>query len=319
MIVGVLRGGTSSEYNLSLKTGASMMAALPEERYEVRDILIDKNGLWHLRGTPATPARALAQVDVVLSALHGGVGEDGTVARLLQRAGVPFAGSRALPSALALNKIRARETLQRAGIRLPRAVSFSLTNDLNTAEMAQAVFVQFGPPYVVKPSSEGASHGILIAADLRALPDALGDVLNGFGAALVEEFIRGRQASVGVIENFRNQELYALPPVLVVLPAGARMLERAHHEEGSARPMVPSDFTDTEKRALMDTARTAHSALDLAHFSRADFIVTPRNVYLLEVNAIPGLYPGASFPPMLESVGSSVREFLEHAIHSARG
>lgn len=317
-IVGVLRGGTSSEYNLSLKTGAVMMAALPEERYEVRDIFIDKNGLWHLRGTPSTPARALSQIDVALSALHGGVGEDGTVGRILQRAGVPYAGARALPSAIALNKILTRDILQKTGIRMPRALDFSLNDTMNTAQMSRMVFDQFGPPYLVKPPSDGASHGIIVATDLRALPDALGDVLNRFGTALVEEFVRGKEASVGVIENFRNQELYALPPALVVLPEGARILEGTHHEEGSLRHIVPSDFADSEKRALMDAARQAHRALDLAHFSRADFIVTPKDIYLLEVNAIPGLYPGASFPPMLESVGSSVREFLEHAIHLAR-
>src|SRR3989344_7944876 len=103
VIVGVLRGGTSSEYNLSLKTGAAALTSLPEERYLTRDILIDKSGLWHVRGVPSTPARALAQVDVILNALHGGVGEDGTVQRLLERSGTPYAGSRPLSSALALN------------------------------------------------------------------------------------------------------------------------------------------------------------------------------------------------------------------------
>ncbi|HEY4516516.1 MAG TPA: ATP-grasp domain-containing protein [Candidatus Paceibacterota bacterium] len=316
--VGILRGGTSSEYNLSLKTGAAMMAALPEERYETRDILIDKNGVWYMRGTPVTPARALSQIDVALNALHGGVGEDGTVVRLLQRSGVPFAGARALPSAVALNKILAREILQKAGIRMPRAVIFSLKDNFDTTQMAKMVFDRFGPPYVVKPPSEGASHGILIAPHLQALPETIGNVLDEFGDAIVEEWVPGLEASVGVIENFRNQTLYALPPALVVLPQGARMLEKVHHEEGSLRHMVPSDFTQHEKRALMDAARAAHRALELAHFSRADFIVTPRHTYLLEVNTIPGLYPGASFPPMLEAVGSSVGDFLEHIIHLAR-
>ncbi len=329
MIVGVLRGGTSSEYNLSLKTGAAMMAALPEDRYEVRDIFIDKSGMWHVRGTPSTPVRAFSQIDVALNGLHGGVGEDGTVHRILQRAGVPYAGSSGLASGIALNKIRAREILQRAGIRMPRAISFSLSNRLNTAEMTQMTFDQFGPPYVVKPPSEGASHGIVIAQTLHDLPDALGDVLDQFGMALVEEFIRGRQASVGVIEKFRREQLYALPPALVILPEGARILERGHHEEGGVSHLVPSDFTYQEKRTLMDMARAAHRALDLAHFSRSDLIVAPPSsakalegksrTYLLEINATPGLYPGASFPMMLESVGSSVGDFLEHAIKLARG
>src|SRR3989338_321697 len=121
-IVGVLRGGTSSEYNISLKTGTAMLDALPAERYESRDIFIDKKGVWHLRGMPMSPVRALSQVDVVLNGLHGGVGEDGTVARLLDRVGVPYAGSRPLQSAMALNKIRSRDILERAGMRMPRCL-----------------------------------------------------------------------------------------------------------------------------------------------------------------------------------------------------
>ncbi len=325
--VGVLRGGTSSEYNLSLKTGAAMLAALPDDRYDVRDIFIDKRGYWHLRGVPSDAARALAQLDVVLNALHGGVGEDGTVQRILERAGVPYTGARPQAAALSLHKIRARSILQQAGVRMPRAISFTLQNDLNTADMAQAVFSQFGPPYVVKPPAEGASAGILFAATLLDLPHAIGDVLDAYGAALVEQYIRGEHASVGVIEHFRGEDLYALPPAHVAIPDGARFLESSHHEEGSLRHTVPSNFTHAEKKAIAEMARAAHRALGLSHFSRADIILTPSSAkasegrpraYLLEVNAIPGLYAGASFPPMLESVGSSVREFLEHAITLAR-
>src|SRR4029077_2329037 len=159
--VGVLRGGTSSEYPLSLKSGAALLAALPEDRYDVRDIFIDRRGMWHLRGAPADAARALSQIDVVLNALHGGVGEDGTVQRILGQGGVAYAGARPGAAALALNKIRSREVLQAADIRMPRAVAFSLQNDLTTADMAHAVFAQFGPPYMVKPASDGASVGVV--------------------------------------------------------------------------------------------------------------------------------------------------------------
>lgn len=315
--VGILRGGTSSEYELSLKSGAAMLAALPEERYDVRDIFIDKRGYWHMRGIPTDAARVLSQIDVVLNALHGGVGEDGTVQRILDRAGVRYAGARPQAAALSLNKIRAREILQQAGIRMPHAVSFSLGNALTTAEMAQLVFSRFGPPYVVKPAQEGGSHGIQMAPTLLALPDVLGDVLDAYGAALVEQYIQGSHASVGVIEDFRGEGLYVLPPAHVVVPEGFQLVHPSHHHEGTLRHNVPSSFSHAEKRALADAARGAHRSLGLSHFSRADMILTPRAVYLLEVNAIPGLYPGASFQPMLESVGSSVSEFLEHAIKLA--
>ncbi len=315
-IVGVLRGGTSNEYALSLKTGGAMIAALPEEKYDVRDILIDKSGMWHVRGTPSTPVRALSQIDVVLNALHGGVGEDGTVQRILDRSGVPYTGSRALPSAMALNKIRAREILQGAGIRMPSGVSFSLGNDLNTADMAHAVFAQFGPPYIVKPISDGAGHGIRVARSIIELPDAIGDVLDEHAAAIVEEYIQGDEASVGIIEGFRGEDHYALPPAHVLKEG--MYLSRDMHEQAGARHVVPSRFTHIQKMSITDMARAAHRALELSHFSRADMMVTPRAVYLLEINTIPGLYAGASFPAMLESVGSTVTEFLEHAIALAR-
>ena len=317
MIVGVLRGGTSGEYNLSLKTGAAMLNALPEEKYDVRDILVDKTGLWHLRGSPATPARALAQVDVVLNALHGGVGEDGTVQRVIEQIGVPYAGARPVAAGLSLNKNRAREILAQAGIRVPRGVSFTPRNELNTADMAGLTFSQFGPPYIVKPALEGAGSGIRVAATVVDLPDAIGDVLDAFGSALVEEYVRGKEASVGVIDNFRNEELYVLPPAHV--EREGMFLGREPHESGTMRHSVPSPFSYTQKLTLADTARRAHHALGMSHFSRSDLIVTPTAVYLLEVNAIPGLYPGATFPSMLEAVGSSVTEFLEHAIHLAMG
>lgn len=314
-IVGVLRGGTSGEYNLSLKTGAAMMKALPEERYEVRDIFIDKTGMWHLRGQPSTPARALAQLDVVLNALHGGIGEDGTVQRILERASVPFAGSRALPSALSLNKIRAREALQAARIRMPRAMAFSVQNGLHTGEMSDAVFSQFGPPYVVKPPNDGAGRGIRIARTVLELPDALGDVIDAYGAALVEEFVRGHEISVGVVQDFRSEPHYVLPPAHVL--HGSQWLSPEHHESGELNHAVPSPFSHVQKLSIADIARRAHKTLNLGHFSRADMMVTPTAIYLLEVNTTPGLYPGASFPPMLETVGSSVTEFLEHAIRLA--
>jgi D-alanine-D-alanine ligase len=317
--VGVLRGGTSSEYNLSLKSGAAMLAALPDDRYDTRDIFIDKRGYWHLRGMPVDASRALAQIDVVLNAVHGGVGEDGAVQRILERSGVSYAGSRPLASSLALNKIRAHEILQKASVRMPRAISFSLNNNLNTGEMAQAVFSQFGPPYIVKPSSDGASNGIRIAGTLVELPDAIADVLDAYGAALIEEYIRGHDATVGIIENFRNQQLYALPPAHIIAPSGSRYILPSHHDDALLSHIVPSNFDGDQKTAMVEMARAAHRALGLSHFSRADFIVTSHGPYLLEVNAVPGLYPGASFPPMLESIGSSVREFLEHAISLAMG
>lgn len=317
-VVGVLRGGTSSEYPHSLKTGAAMMAALPEERYETRDILIGKDGTWHLRGMPVDPARALQQIDVALNALHGGVGEDGTIHRILDRAGVPYPGSRAHPAGSALNKIRAREILRRADIQMPRAVSFSTSNNMNTRDMSDAVFALFGPPYMVKPSTEGSSHGLRVAETIIELPDVLADAMDEFGAVLVEEYVMGSHVTIGIIEEFRNEELYALPPAEVALPEASRYFDPEIEGEDVLHS-VPTRLSHEVKVQIAELARRAHTALRLAHFSDADFVVSRSGrPHILEVNSLPGLHTRAAFPHMLEAVGSSVREFLEHSIALAR-
>ena len=293
------------------------MSALPPEQYETRDILIDRGGTWHLRGMPTEPARALQQVDVVLNALHGGIGEDGTIQRILDRTGIPYAGSRAFSAGLSLNKVRAREVLQQAGILMPRAVSFGLQDRMNTAEMAAAVFSRFGPPYILKPPAEGSSRGIRYARTFLDLPDAIGDVLDEYGAALVEEYLIGEHATIGVVESFRDQPVYVLPLTHIDLPEQSLYFD-PHEDEHRATHIVPSHFSHEIKKMATDIASKAHEMLKLAHFSDADFVVSRGKVYLLEVNASPMLHEEAAFPKMLTAVGSSLREFLEHVIRLAR-
>jgi D-alanine-D-alanine ligase len=312
-IVGILRGGSSSEYESSLKSGAALLQALPEEKYDTRDIFIDRSGLWHSRGMPTEPIRALSQIDVVLNALHGGPGEDGTVQRILERMGVRYAGSNAVASKVALNKLLARQALKNAGVRIPLGLSFTV-KDGTTADMAMKVFAAFPPPYVVKSPFEGSSFGVIFVESLVALPDAIGDVLDAYGLALVEEYVLGEEANVGVLENFRNERLYTLPPARIILPTGSRYLDRDTLSSGNAKYEVPSNFTHEQKRMIADMARAAHAALGLSHFSDVDMIISNRGPYVLEVNSSPHLHDKAPFHHMLQSVGATVKDFAEHSV-----
>src|SRR3989344_5282169 len=118
-VMAVLRGGPSSEYEVSLKSGAAVLEALDRERYEPRDIFISKSGEWHLHGLSVTPERALREVSVVLNVVHGEYGEDGQMQELLDALGVPYAGSGASASALTFDKARTREEAARLGVKIP--------------------------------------------------------------------------------------------------------------------------------------------------------------------------------------------------------
>lgn len=316
--VGIVRGGTSSEYAYSLKTGAAMLNALSPEQYDVRDIFIDKTGLWHLRGMPIDAHRALSQVDVVLNALHGGIGEDGTVQRIFEQAGVPHVGAPPFAAARALNKISAREILRSAGVLVPAGVGFSHSSALDAGAMARDVFAHVGPPYIVKPATEGASQGVRYVATFIDLPQVIADTLDAFGSVLVEEYVVGTEAKVGIIEGFRNEGLYALPPASVAFADDARHIAPHHYADGLLSHTAPSAFSHEEKQALIGAARTAHEALQLSHLSSADFIVTKHGPVLLEVDSLPYLYEGAAFPVMLDSVGASLSDLLSHLIKQAR-
>lgn len=316
--IALLRGGTSSEYDASLKTGSALITALPEEHYDIRDVLIDRRGVWHARGIPMEPTRALLQADVLLNALHGGMGEDGTVQRIAERLHLPYTGSRPLSSALSLNKVRTHEILRDAGIVMPRAVAFRVGSGLDTGEMTRLVFSQFGPPYIVKPLSEGSSFGVLYAPSVLELPDLLADTLESHGDALVEEYVIGDEAVVGIVQDFRNQSLYALPPAHVARPSGNRILPYSLRIAGDVHHVVPSPYPYATKQTLEDIARKAHTALGLSHYSTVDFILSRRGPVLLEVDAQPHMHERSAFARMLEAVGSSLREFWQHVIDLAR-
>ncbi|HET8580920.1 MAG TPA: D-alanine--D-alanine ligase [Candidatus Paceibacterota bacterium] len=317
--VGILRGGPSPEYDVSLKTGSALLNALPEDRYLVRDVFIDKRGEWHLHGKATEPARILQQLDAVLNGLHGTYGEDGTVQRILERSRVPFAGTRASASSLAMHKARTQAHLAQHGVRMPRTVHLSLAKVGTTpmGDLAQGVFQRFGPPYVVKPARLGSSVGVRIINSVHDLPQALADALSAFDHILVQEHIAGREATVGVIERFRGQDLYALPAVEIVPKRSFFDYEAKY--AGASEERCPSTFDSATKLELEELAKHVHESMELAHYSRSDFIVHPSGrVYFLEVNTLPGLTEQSLMPLALSAVGSSLSEFAEHLVKLAR-
>ena len=316
--VGVLRGGPSHEYEVSLKTGAALLNALPEERYRAHDIFIDRDGAWHQQGKQVDPLRILSRLDVVLNGLHGAYGEDGVVQRLLEVSGVPYSGSRPRGANTSINKTRTRKALEDTGIIMPRAVAFTSENPFSSDEMARTVFEQFGPPYVVKPASLGSSIGVTIAGSIIELSRALALALEAYQAVLVEEYIRGREANVGVIEQFRGQEHYALPAVEVHL-SDLPFYTYRDKTEGECSGSCPGSFSADEKKLMENMARTVHQKLGLSHYSGSDFIVTARGkIYFLEVDALPGLMEQSLVPKALNTIGSSLPEFAEHLVRLAQ-
>jgi D-alanine-D-alanine ligase len=316
-VVGILRGGPSSEHDVSLNTGHAMLTNLPEDRYTARDIYIDRQGIWHERGVPTTPERVLPTMDAVLIGLHGEYGEDGTVQRLLERYGVPYVGSDSFASALAMHKVLTKERAIAHGLRTPKYRYVEQESDIEA--MARDIIRSFHQPVVVKPVSLGSSVGVSIVGGYQQVLDAVAALLPGSTGVLVEEYIRGREATVGVVDHIRGERFYTLPPVEIVPPPHASFFDRTVKYDGTTNEIVPGRFSKSESAELMRQARCMHEALGLKHYSRSDFMVTPRGIYFLETNTLPGLTSESLLPKSLAAVGVKFPDFLSHVVDLALG
>ena len=316
-VVGVLRGGPSSEYDISLLSGAHVLGAFDTDHYDTRDIFIDKQGKWHSKGVEVQPERALQGIDVAFNVLHGEYGENGDVQRILEAVGTPYTGSDAFASTLAFNKHTTREIVTRAGIKVPSGIVVEQDGDVE--RLALDMFRTFPHPAIVKPVVGGSSVGMTHADSYHALHDGLHLAFAHSPKVLVEEFIKGKEATVGVIEDFRDEPLYALMPVEIVPPPTHSFFTYEAKSSGESIERVPGNFSAEEKKQLMELAKQAHSVMGAGHYSRSDFIVSKRGIYFLEINsaAAVGMTKESLFPKAIAAVGSSMKDFLHHVVQLA--
>ncbi len=282
--VGVLRGGPSPEYEVSLKTGGTILANLPEE-FEPLDIFISKDGAWHARGLEKSPYDILKTVDVVVNALHGAYGEDGTVQKLLEQFNIPYTGSDSIASALGMNKIMSKDIFNRYGFKTPHHI---LINE-NEKNLVSKINQSLPFPIIIKPIKSGSSLGISFANKVGEIKESLEKSFRHSPDLMVEEYIEGKEAACGVIEGFRGQKFYTLLPI--------------------------GNFGENENAQIQEAAKTIHQALGLRHYSGSDFIVHPkRGLFVLEANSLPELTHRSSFIKSLEAVGGNIGQFLSHLL-----
>jgi len=311
--VGVVRGGPSSEYDISIQTGAHILRALPKEKYQVRDILIDRNGRWYVDGRETELGKLSGVIDVAVNALHGQYGEDGGFQRDLDRIGIPYTGSGAFGSSAAANKLFAKNIF--AGHELKTPEVRIIEADEDPWMRADELFKSFMPPYVVKPLATGSSVGIAVVRTRDDLRDAILNARKYSDIVLVEEYVQGREVTCGVIDGVDGS--YALHPVEIIVPGNDTFFDYNFKYSGKSEEICPAHLPTEKEREVMQMAVAAHKALGLRHYSRADFIVSPRGIFLLEVNSLPGLTAESLFPKELKAGDMEVGEILDHIIDLA--
>lgn len=294
--IGVLMGGLSAEREVSLKSGAAVHQALAARGYNA--VAIDV-------GRDAAQVLAREAVDVAFICLHGRLGEDGGVQGLLEVAGIPYTGSGVLASALAMNKIFAKTVFAANGLTVAayRVVLRGEPLDLAT--------LGFPLPVVVKPSQEGSSVGVSIVREEAGIGPALAEAFRYDDEALVEQFVKGREIQVGILDN------RALGAIEIV-PRKEFYDFEAKYTAGMADHILPAPLPAPLYQKVLREGERAHAALGCSGYSRVDFLVTEDGeCFLLEVNTLPGMTALSLLPEIAGGAGICFEELVERIVLSA--
>jgi D-alanine-D-alanine ligase len=296
--IGVLCGGLSAERDVSLRTGEAICATLIDRGYDAVRIYVDRDLDLALRQT---------RIDVAFLALHGRYGEDGCVQGLLELLGIPYTGSGVMASALAMNKVKAKELFRLYN--LPTPPYYTLAAGGPPAVEAHA---GFGFPAVVKPGREGSSVGVAIVHDAAELEAACDEAFRFDDEVLVERFIAGREISVAVL-NDRPLGAIEIVPSQPFYDYGAK------YTAGKSEYFLPARLGPERTRGVMTQAALAHRALGCSGATRVDMIVSERgNEYLLEVNTIPGMTATSLLPKIAAHAGLDFGALLDEMLGAAR-
>jgi len=298
--VAVIRGGDTPSYESSLKTGESVLKVLREreDRYMPVDIFIDRAGVWHVRGLPADPDEALKHIDLAWN-LSNALLPEQRIEQYLESLRIPHIGSGAVATALAGSIRHSREIYERAD--LPTMRYALLSADTHSDADTLTIFRTFVQPVIVRMPERGHGFGVKMARTYKELQEAVRQGFEHGKSVLVEEYMKGKEALVAVLEHARGEKRYT------TLPAEVR----------DGHSIAPGNFSPSEKKRMEELARAAHDALGLRHYSAHRFLVTPRKVYILETETIPHLTSDSPLQKSLHATGWKERELVDHLVEQA--
>jgi D-alanine-D-alanine ligase len=303
--VAVLKGGSSLERQVSLRSGARVAEALRERGYDVSEIDVDQQLVQRLQDS---------RPDAVFVAMHGRGGEDGTLQELLEIIDLPYTGSGVLASIQCMDKTLSKLMMEQAGIPTPTFVSFNETafRNLGAADSLDSIERRFGFPLVVKPARQGSALGIKFAANRSEMPAALVSAFSYDDRVLIERFVAGRELAVSVLDG------EALPAVEAVPAEGKHYDFESRYEIGQTEFVCPAELDDAVVARLSELAVASYELLGCHGFARVDFIVPEGGEpQVLEANSIPGLTETSLMPMAAEAVGISFEDLAERMLQSA--
>ena len=302
----VVMGGTSSEREISLKSGEAMYKALLEKGYNAERFILDKdNAADVIAKKPAC----------VMLALHGRGGEDGSIQGMLEIAGIPYTGSRVASSAMCMDKIFTKKMLAYDGIPTAKFISVLRNERFDAVALADEAIKKLGLPVVVKAPREGSSVGIEIVKEKERLAGAIEEIYKYDSEILLEEFLPGTEMTVPVI---KDEEGIKILPIIEIVSENEFYDFESKYTAGMSHHIIPARISADVEEAIWQMAKDTYIAMNCDGLARVDFMLDkdgdPR---VVEVNTLPGMTATSLAPDAAAHVGISFADLVEMILKTA--
>lgn len=344
--VGIIFGGCSPEHEISLLSANNVIRAMDPKKYELVLIGVDKKGQWllpdqknplldfkgpeHIRlndknqeSLALIPSQETSlrceqntqhspgKIDVIFPVLHGPLGEDGTIQGLLRFVGIPCVGSGVLSSAACMDKEVTKNLLKQASLPTPDFICVRSFEKQNLDY--EKVIKKLGSPVFIKPANLGSSVGISKAKDEASFYAGVEDAFQYDHKILIEQAIIGREIEIGVLGN-------DVPEVSVpgeAIPNDEFYTYASKYTEGGVRMVIPADLPKKTVQKIQEYAKKAFVTLSCQGMARIDFFVRGEEVFINEINTIPGFTSMSAFPSLWRASGIAYEELIERLIQLA--
>ncbi|MBE6073398.1 MAG: D-alanine--D-alanine ligase [Selenomonas ruminantium] len=301
----VVMGGTSTEAEISRRTGTAILTALQSKGYPAEGMELN----------PATFAEDIRKSNcaIVFNALHGKFGEDGILQGTLEMLGIPYTGSGVLAAAITMDKVASKRVFMAEGISTPRSHTyhaFEMKRDL-----VQEIATAFHMPVVVKAAAQGSSIGVYIVENAEELSAALKEAFSYNDEVLVEEFIKGREMTVAVWGDAENKEAF---PIIEITTTSGRYDYQSKYTKGASAHIIPMPVSAEKTKEIQELAIKTYTACGCRGVARVDMMYSEdEKPYVIEVNSVPGMTETSLVPDAGRAMGIEFPELCERILEMA--
>ncbi len=295
-------GGASSEKNVSIKTGSAIIKALSSQYNNIVPVTIDKDA-------DLSFLNEVIKEDMIFNALHGGSGENGDLQSILEINNIIYTGSDSKSSKICINKHLSKLVAKSEGVRTPKWImykekQFSRKKLFNSSD-------KFPYPYIIKPNNEGSTMGLTKVEEDDNISSAIAHALEFSNEIIVEEYISGREITVGILGN---KPL----PIVEIFPEKDFFDYECKYSKGMSKYVVPAKISEKLTSKIQKDALLIHESIGCRHYSRVDFILDNNNQhYFLEINSLPGMTSTSLLPMAAKEAGVGFDKLIDLILNMA--